>query len=994
MGKEGAVLVVGGGVAGIQASLELARLGFYVYLAERGPSIGGGMAYLDKTFPTEDCALCILSPFLVECARHRNVEILTGAEVESLSGEPGSFRVKLKIHPRGVKVEECRACGACFQVCPVEVPDEFNQGLSSRKAVYQPYPQAFPRAAVIDWGSCTRCGRCRDACPTKAIDLEMEPEERELSVGAILLTPGFSLFSPAGLSPAYGRDLRGLVITSLEMERILSASGPFGGAVARPQDRSLPRRIAWLQCVGSRDRRLGRPFCSSVCCMIALKQAHLVRERTRGAVDTAIFGMDLRAFGKHFEEYALRVQEDGVRFIPCRIHSLTSAGEGVRLRWVEGGVKEEVFDLVVLSLGLAPPAFGDKLLANLGIPAGPFGFCPQEFAGTGTGRPGIFVAGTFAGPKDIPEAVTEATAAVGEISSWLREVRGTRVVTPSYPPPLELADEPRIGVVVCDCGTNIRGVVKVPEVVVFARQLPGVVWARECLYACSQDSQQVIKKAVLRHRLNRLVVVACSPRTHRPLFRETLQEVGLNPYLLEMVNIRDHCSWVHSDPEAATAKAQALCAMGVAKAARLKPLSPARVPIVPRALVVGGGVAGLTAACSLADQGVEVILVEKTERIGGKAREIYYGLDGEDPRQLSHELAEKVQSHPRIKVCTKTVPISCEGFVGNFRVRLSNGEEVRCGAIILATGALPHRPRSFLYGTNPRVTTLWEFEEGWAKERGRFTEAQEILFLQCVESRTPERPYCSRVCCSKTALLARQVKEELPFARVYVLCRDVRTYGFREKLYDAARAAGVVYLRYTPDRPPQVEEEEGELKVTLFDPLLEEELVFRPDLLVLATPMVAPPDRKELAQIFKVPVDEHGFFWEAHPKLRPVDFAAEGIFLCGTAHSPRSLKECLIQAKAAAARAASFLLQEELEGKGEVARVDPSKCVACLTCVRVCPYGAPRYSPGEGVVAIEPLVCQGCGTCVGECPNAAIELEGYRRGQMAAAVTGLLGVRG
>ncbi|MGO0123149.1 4Fe-4S binding protein [Desulfothermobacter acidiphilus] len=993
MSKEGSVLVLGAGIAGIQASLELARQGFYIYLVEQSPSIGGGMAYLDKTFPTEDCALCILSPFLVECTRHRNITVFTGAELEELTGEPGNFRARLRLHPRGVRVEDCRACAACFRVCPVEVPDEFNQGLSRRKAIYQPYPQAFPRAAVIDWVNCIGCGRCQEVCPTKAIDLEMPAEERELAVGAVLVTVGASLLSVEQLPWPWLKNRPGAVITSLEMERILSASGPSGGVLLRPLDGRAPRRVAWWQCVGSRDRRLGRPFCSSVCCMIALKQAHLVRERSRGEVETVILGMDLRAVGKRFEEYALRAQEDGVRFVPCRPHSLVDQGEGVRLRWVEEGqVREELFDLVVLSLGLAPPAQAGELLKRLGVEPQAFGFCSQVSVGTTTSRAGVMVAGTFAAPKDIPEAVIEATAAVSEIASWLKEARGTRVASPTYPSPLELDREPRVGVVVCDCGHNIRGVVDVPAVVSGARQLPGVVWARECRYACSQDSQQLIKEAIAKHRLNRVVVAACSPRTHRSLFQETLQEAGLNPYLLEMVNIRDHCSWVHKEPAAATAKAASLVAMGVNKAARLRPLTPERVPVTPRVLVVGGGLSGLSAASSLADQGVEVCLVERSAELGGRALKLRFGLDGEDPQQILEELRSRVLNHPLIQVRTGTEPVSCEGFVGAFRVQLNSGEEVAAGAIILAPGAQEHKPQSYRYGSDPRVLTLGELEDDWERVIASLAGVREVVLIQCVESRTSQRPYCSRICCSRTALLACRLKRLCPTAQVYVLAREVRTYGFREELYDAARAEGVVYLRYTPEHPPRLESEGEELRLTLFDPLLGKELVWRPGLLVLATPLVVPPERWELGRIFKVPLDEHGFFWEAHPKLRPVDFAAEGIFLCGSARGPCSSRESLLQGMAAAARAASLLLPGELASKGEVARVDASRCVACLTCVRVCPYQAPRYRPEEGVVEIEPLACQGCGTCVGECPNAAIELEGYRREQMASAIAGLLGV--
>ncbi|RLI10843.1 heterodisulfide reductase, partial [Candidatus Bathyarchaeota archaeon] len=565
--KVGAVLVVGGGIAGIQASLDLAEMGFKVYLLDRAPAIGGVMSQLDKTFPTNDCATCILAPKLVEAGRHPNITLITNAEVIGLEGEPGNFTVKVRVRPRYIDPEKCTGCGLCAEKCPVEAIDEFNQGLSPRPAIFIRYPQAVPRVFMIDREKCIGCGTCSEVCRAGAVRYDDQERIVELKVGAVILAPGFQPLKPKALTEfGYGRYPN--VVTSIEFERILSASGPFGGLLVRPSDGEIPRRIAFIQCVGSRDERTGVPYCSSVCCMYSIKQAVIAREHAPIDVECTIFYMDMRTYGKGFEAYRNRAEEEyGVRFVRCRVPRIYEdpRTHNLIIRYLDldtGTIKEEEFDLVVLAVGFRPPEGFEELARALGIELNEFGFCKtSEFGPLETSRPGIFVCGAFSGPKDIPDSVAEASGAAAKAASIIASERGKLVARKEYPPEIEVRpdEEPRIGVFICHCGVNIGGIINVKEVVEYAKTLPGVVYAEDNLYTCSQDTQERIKKIIREYRLNRVVVASCTPRTHEPLFRETLREAGLNPYLFEMANIRDQCSWVHMhEPEKATEKAKDL----------------------------------------------------------------------------------------------------------------------------------------------------------------------------------------------------------------------------------------------------------------------------------------------------------------------------------------------------------------------------------------------------------------------------------------------------
>jgi len=1004
----GAVMVVGGGITGVQAALDLADSGFYVYLVEKGSSIGGVMAQLDKTFPTNDCSVCILSPKLVECGRHRNIRLITMAEVEKIEGEPRQFNVTVREKARYIDMEKCIACGLCSEKCPRTVEDQFNEGLNKRKAAYISYPQAVPLKYLIDAKNCIyfkngKCKACEKFCPTGAVKLDQKDTIHTLDVGSIILAPGFKPFDPR-VYENYGYGTLPNVVTSIEFERILSASGPFEGHLVRPSDKKTCTKIAWLQCVGSRDLNRGHRYCSSVCCTYAIKEAVIAKEHATEDLDAAIFYMDLRTYGKDFERYANRAKsESGVRFIQSRVHSIQPAEPGsddLRIDYFDqsGKMETEVFDLVVLSTGMEAPTGMKELAERLRVKLDPSGFAAaSSFAPVESSRPGIFVCGAVTAPKDIPSSITDASAAAAASAALLTSARSTLTQEKSYPDEIQvLNDPPRIGVFVCHCGFNIGNVVDVPAVRDYARSLPGVAYVANNLFTCSQDTQKLIREAVDEHKLNRVVVAACTPRTHEPLFQETIREAGLNRYLFEMANIRDQDSWVHqSEPKKATAKAMDLVRMAVAKVTLLEPIERPRAAITKAALIIGGGVAGMSAAVNIADQGFKTYIIEKEDRLGGNALHIKTSWNGEDVQSYLASLTSRVLKHPEIEVITGASVNEIAGFIGQFTSRLSvNGteREVQHGVVIVARGAEAHKPTEYLYGRSDHVTIWHEMEELFDKDPGRLEQSDAVAFIQCVGSREPHRPYCSKICCTTSVNEAISLKLRKPDLDVYILYRDLRTYGLREDLYTKARELGVIFIRFDDDKPVVEEvtaDGKQKIRITITDPILERPVALLVDYLNLASAIVAQKDQKDLAQLLKVPLNEDGFFLEAHMKLRPVEFATDGIFICGLAHSPKPLDESIAQAQAAAARAASVLARPFIETEPIVSTVDQSQCTGCGLCERSCPFGAIRRQEvtGKGYLA-ETIAasCKGCGVCAAACPQKAIDIVHSRNAQISAAI--------
>ncbi len=999
-------MVVGGGIGGIQAALDLADSGFYVYLVEKSSSIGGKMSQLDKTFPTNDCSMCILSPKLVECGNHLNIEILTLSEIESVAGEEGDFHVRLIQHPRYIDVDKCIACGTCAEKCPKKLADDYNTGLMKRRAVYIRYPQAVPLKYVVDKENCIyfekgKCRACEKFCPADAIDFDQKEIERTIDVGAIILACGFQPYDPA-ISDSYQYGRSPNVVTSLEFERILSASGPYQGHLVRPSDAREPKKIAWLQCVGSRNTRIGnKGYCSSVCCTYAIKQAIVAKEHSDGLLDTAVFYIDIRTHGKDFEKFFNRAKgEMGVRFEKSRINSILPGRDEGNLEITylngEGKVAKEDFDMVVLSVGLDIPQESIDLAQKMGIELNHYNFVRTgSFDPLQTSRPGIFVCGAFQGPRDIPETVIQASGSAAAASSLLSGQRHTLTKEKEYPEEVDVTGkEPRIGLFVCHCGTNIAGVIDVTEVTEYASKLPYVLVAEENLFTCSQDTQVKIKENIREHQLNRVVVVSCSTRTHEPLFQNTIREAGLNPYLLSMANIRDQDSWVHQSNKAgATEKAKDLVRMAVASAAKLSPLYRTKLPVVKKVLIVGGGIAGMTAALNAAGQGFEVILVEIEKELGGFARNIQRTLQGDDVREYVANLIEAVNHHEKVEVLTEATLAGFSGTKGNFKTELSVGptmhhREIAHGALVIATGASEYRPKEYLYGEHESVRTQVELENMLSTEGEKIKGWKNVVMIQCVGSRNNANPNCSRVCCQQAVKNAISLKEINPEANVFVLHKDIRTYGFAEDYYRKAREIGVHFMRYDEHEDPIVERADGKIHVTFMDLALAREITLESDQVILSTGVVA-GNTEDLASKLKVPLTSEQFFLEAHVKLRPVDTQSDGIFVCGMAHSPKTIDESISQAMAASARACRLLSQDWIDVGGIVARVDPELCASCLVCVRACPYEVP-FINDEGVSEIDISSCQGCGVCAAECPAKAIDLLHFEDTQILAQISALL----
>jgi len=998
--KVGAVLVVGGGVAGVQASLDLADSGFKVYLVDKSPSIGGVMAQLDKTFPTNDCSMCILSPKLVATGRHPNITIISNAEVEGLTGKPGNFEVKVRKQSRFIIEENCNGCGICAQKCPIEATDSFNEGLGRRDAIYVEYPQAVPLKYKIDREKCIGCGTCYEICKARAIDFEQKDSETILKVGSIILAPGFETFD-ATLKSEYGYGRYPNVVTSIEFERILSASGPYGGLILRRSDGQIPKRIAFIQCVGSRDYQLGNNYCSAACCMYGIKEAVIAKEHSPIKLNASIFYMDMRCHGKEFDAYRNRAEEEyGIRFVRSRVAGITEdpLTNNLHLHYVEEETpKTQEFDMVILSIGMTPPKKAKELAKSLGIKLNKYNFCETaSFSPMDTSKPGVFVCGAFSAPKDIPESVAQASGAAAKAMGVIASARGTMVTKKEYPHERDVSqEEPRIGVFVCHCGINIGGVVNVPEVTEYAKTLPNVVYAEANLYTCSQDTQKLIAEEIKQNNLNRVVVASCTPRTHEPLFRETVQEAGLNPYLFEMTNIRDQCSWVHMhEPKEATEKAKDLIRSVVAKATLLKPLEKPQISVTQVGLIIGGGVSGMTAALELAKQGFDVHLVEREKELGGHLRNIHYLLgETEDPKKRLNEMIDSVKNDKKIHVYTCAELTSVYGFVGNFKskIRLADGKEkeIEHGTVIVATGATEYKPTEYLYGRDPRVCTQHELEEKLAE--GNF-KAKNVVMIQCVGARNEERPNCARICCGQAVKNALKIKQLDPTADVYVLYKDMRTFGFKEDCYRDASMKGVLFVNYEDKKKPKVTNDGGKLHVSFWEPVLKQEVEVEPDMVVLSVATIPNVDNKRIAEMLKVPLTKDGFFLEAHMKLRPVDFATEGVFLCGMAHSPKYIEESIAQACAAAARATTILSKKTIEMEGIVANVSEDLCSGCRICEYLCPYGAVEMKEKDGkpMAHVIEALCKGCGACGAACPTKAITMGHFTTEEMLAQVKACL----
>jgi heterodisulfide reductase subunit A len=1000
----------------ITAELLLARAPDSEIVQRTAAELGVKDTRIKKKF--DDCVYCGL------CVRMCNEKM--GRTAIGFSGR--GPRKKLE-PPFSKNNEMCWTCGACNFICPVgkkvsvltsenepiPIPNSYNMSLDERSAVHILYPQAVPNKPSIDKENCIHmqydaCGICNEICEAEAIIYDQKEEMLELNVGAVILAPGYEIFD-AKLKPDYGYGRFLNVVNALEFERILSASGPYSGKILRPSDNKEPHRIAFIQCVGSRDSE--RDYCSSICCMYATKEAIIAKEHAGEDLECDIFFMDLRAFSKGFEEYYQRAKELGVNYIRCRPSRIEEDPETSNLYieyLIQGDKKvSKEYDMVILSVGVQPPKDVDKISSVFGIDLNEYKFCETStFRPVETNREGIYVTGPFSEPKDIPETVMQASASVSRVTALLKGSKGSLITTKEFPAERDVTgEEPRIGVFVCHCGSNIAGFLSVPEVVEYAKTLPNVAYAEDNLYTCSNDTQEKIKEKIGEHSLNRVVVASCTPRTHEPLFRATLRDAGLNQYLFEMANIRDQCSWVHMhEYDKATLKAKDLVRMAVAKARLLEPLQTRSVPVNKAALVIGAGIAGMTSALELADQGFDVYLVEKEKDIGGHLRRIHYLITGTKLHDEFRSLVTRVKENNMIKLFAQAKIDTIEGSVGQFKTTLMMdgiSKEIEHGVVIVATGAKEYEPKEYLYGQDEKVLTQLELEERLVAVEDFLTAPGKglgtIVMIQCVGSRDDERPYCSRLCCTEAVKNALKIKEISPSTMVYILYRDMRTYGFREGYYTKAREQGVVFIRYDKDMKPEVSRNGRRLNVDVYDQTLGLPISIPADLVVLSTGIVPDEDSKTLAQLLKISLNKDGFLLEAHMKLRPVDFAVDGVFLAGLAHSPKRIEESIIQAQAAAARAATILSKDAIELEGNISFVVDENCDGCAYCIDTCPYSAITLieymweNTVKKTVEVNEAICKGCGCCMATCPKKGIFVKGFMLEQISAQVDAALGVQ-
>ena len=944
-----------------------------------------------------------MAPRLVESARHPNIQIITNATLKKVSGDPGNFKVDVFRQPRFINEATCTACGVCATYCPVPVPDPYDENLAERRAIYIPYTQAAPSVFSVDRQHCLflskkECKQCTRICQTGAIDFDQQPETLTFDVGGVILAPGFSSFDPA-CQPDYRYEKSPNVVTGKEFERICCASGPYVGKIQRPSDLEKPKKIAMVLCVGSRDKASGNPYCSAVCCKYAVKDAIVALEHEPD-LDITIFYIDMRMYGKGFETFYERAKAEGVQFVRSRVSDIKEdvASHDITLTYVteNGALKKDRFNLVVLAHGLEAPKGNSHLATATGIGLNQYGFCETGFySPVDTSKEGIFVAGAFQGPKSIPDSVCQAGAAAASVAGLLSPARGTLITEKIHPEErTDIYGDPKIGVFVCHCGKNIAGAVDVERVGKYAASLDDVVMVERNLYSCSSDTQELIAQKIAEKGLNRVVVAACTPRTHEVLFQETLREAGLNKCLVEMVNIRDQCSWVHMhDTTAATEKACDLVRMAVAKARQIEPLAETTIEVIPKSLIIGGGLSGMTAALNLASQGFECYLVERQKELGGSLRHTHFALNGINPRSQLETLIHDVQSDDNIHLFTETHVASLDGFVGNFRAVLSNGQankqELAFGTIVVATGAIDYEPNEYQYGDNENVLLQSALEEKLAFGQIDLDNIAHVVMIQCVGSRDENHAYCSAICCNHAIKNGLKIKEMDPDTQVTILYRDVMTYGFSEDYYALARDRGITFVRYGLEDKPHVEEDGNHrLQVRVWDPVIQRHMVMGADLVALSTAMV-PYENKDLVEKLKVPLSADGFFLESHAQLKPVDSYVDGIFLCGKALFPKPSDECIAQAKAAAAKAGILLSKGYVTAEPIVASCLEDDCIGCGICAHLCPYSAIRLKKVGKRKKAEVLTaaCKGCGVCASYCPTLAMSMGRFTDEQILSQIT-------
>jgi len=995
--RPGTVLVIGAGVAGIKAALELAETGYRVVLTEASPHLGGILAKLDHQFPTDHCGMCRMLPLLgrehasQHCLRkslfHDNIEILPFTEVRSIQGDAGTYQVELKIRARHVDVDRCDGSGKCIQVCPIEVPDEFNHGLTKRKAIYQPVPHNVPHMVLVDMNACNRCGECVKVCPTGAIDLEAKDKIRTIEVDAIIFAFGVPIYDPQAAEEAQAYTVSPDVVSSLAFERILSPSGTFDGAIHRPSDGKPAKKIAWLQCVGSRNRRCGKDFCSSICCMFALKEAVLAKEKGGPDVETDIFYMDMRTFGKGFYRYREKAEEEhGVNLVRCRVQAVMPNADGsLVIRYFDpkdSGFHFKTYDLVVLSTGQAGFKDHQALSKLLDLGLDPQGLLETEdFSKIRLRKPGLYLCGSLTGLTDISEAIASGTAAAGEAHKLLKSIDAPAEAgePPAEERPVD-RDPPRVSVVLCKChDIDLKSI----------QERFGQVELIDDL--CRPEGQQALRDLLVRSKANRLLIGACLPYVYRQKLRSIARAAGFNPSLVEVFDLVGGARKPQNGGDWSK-KAVEEIRTAVSKLRHADPLHVARIPIEQSALVVGGGVTGLQAALSLADRGIPVHVVEKSTGLGGHAhKDLRYTVDGADPQSLAADLAKRAGEHAKINIYTNASIETASGSTGRYHTRIavkdSDPVELTHGVVILATGGHEAATDEYSFKKSDKIVTQSTLEKSLASGDLDPKALKNVVMIQCVGSREKgKREYCSKICCAAALKNAKKIHESNPESRIYVLYRDMMTYGFLEQYYTQARADGVMFVNYELDKKPAVELAEGQPVVKFDDPVLGMPLEVKADLVVLATGIQPDESNRSLAEAFKVPLNADGFFEEIDSKWRPVEFNRPGVFVAGIAHSPQPINEALVQAEAAAQKAFGFLAKQEVETARVVSKVHDSLCARCQVCIDICPFEARSLDPLTNRIVVDPAACQACGLCAAACRNGAAEVLGFSDRQNLAVI--------
>ncbi len=1005
------VLVVGAGISGMQAALDVADKGYKVVIIDKTSTIGGAMVKLDKTFPTNDCSICTAAPKMVELSRHPNINLITYAEVNFLEGKPGDFKVNVWRKSKYVDPDKCTGCDDCAEVCPVEVVNAFDEKLSTRKAIYIEFPQAVPIVYTIDYENCIGCGSCDRVCEPEAISFLEKSEEIEVNVGSVIVATGFEVFEPTEMRKEYGYGKYENVITALQFERLLSSFGPTEGKVFRTSDGKKPKSIGWIQCVGSRSEQLGFPYCSRVCCMYATKEASIAKEANPD-IDITIYYMDIRAYGKDFQQYYDHAKDLGVKYVRGRPSSVyENPDKSITIKYKDtltGKIEENTVDMLVLSTAIMPNKANKRLGEILGIEVDENGFFKQDSLLTDpiqSTRKGVFLAGCIQGPKDIPDSVSMASGAAAKAVAPIKDRE--RHIGKEFPPERDVSNEkPRIGVFVCHCGKNIANYLDVEKVTEETKKLPNVEYVDHWMFVCSEDSCKKIKEIAQEKGLNRVIVAACSPRTHGGLFQDTLMEAGLNKYLFEMANIRNHCSWVHSDDwDAATKKAIDLVRSSVAKARHLESLPEEEFSIYPCTLIIGGGVSGMKAALALADMGIKSIILEKESKLGGRLKNLHSMFPSDTRSEdIINPLIKDVTKNKLITVMTSSELDALDGYIGNYKGKVKQKDkikEIEFGTIIVATGFKEIDLKGkYQYGKNTNIITQTELET--SLKENKLKEPKNVVVINCAGAMDEERPYCCRIGCGVSIKNAKLISQKFPKSKIFLLYRDMRVFGKDEEEYyaDVLKNYHVTTIRYPGNKKPEVilddkNPKDGPMQVKVYDDILNEEMTLPADLIVLTVNTEGAADTEKLKNMLKVPVDSAGFFIETHAKIKPLDFSTSGVYMCGAAHYPKNLVDSIAQAEGAASRAAIPIAQEKMKGEGIVSEVIEDKCRGCGTCVLACAYSAidlvPHSRESSRMVAkVNRALCKGCGSCAAACLNSAIEQKGYDSKQINVMIAALL----